>query len=161
MMMGTDMHVAIEVRRKEYNYVAKEATMEWSFVRKWTVDRRYDLFGCFGDIRTSWSNSINPPYARDMSWELEHEQKEYCYGFYEIKPDMLTSKVIGWSPAKEEWEEMEGFDRPIIDREWFFDGYLYLGDDVYKKDELNYAIYKMMLKRYGKKNVRLIVYFDS
>lgn len=161
MMMGTDMHVAIEVRRKEYSYVAKEATLKWSFIRKWTVDRCYDLFGCFGHIRSDWSNSLHLPVPDDLSSQVEREKEDYCYGFYEVKPDILNSKILGWSPAEKEWEEIEGFDRPTIDREWFFDGYLYLGDDVYKKDELNYAIYKMMLKRYGKKNVRLIVYFDS
>ena len=162
MMMGTDMHVAIEIRRKEYNYTAKEAAPKWVFVRNWTVDRCYDLFGCFGNIRSCWSNSVTLPIVEDnMSWQLKNEKKDYCYGFYEVKPEILTSKIIGWSPPQKEWEECEDFEIPVIDKDWFFDSSVYLGDDVYKEDNLNYSIYKMMLKRYGKKNVRLVVYFDS
>ena len=160
--MGTDMHVALEVKRNEYSYVAKTAKPKWNFIKSWTVDRCYDLFGCFGNIRRMWSNSLALRVADDMSYEMTDRSKKYYYGFYVVTPDTLKEKVLGWSPSQKDWDdEEEGYERPEIDKEWFFDMNVYLGDDVDYEDPLNYYIYKLMIKKYGKQNVRLIVYFDS
>ena len=97
-----------------------------------------------------------------MSWQMNEKDREGYYGFYLVTPDKLKNEVLGWSPSAKDWdEEEEGYAPPVIDKEWFFDMSVYLGDDVYKTDPLNYSIYKLMLKKYGKDNVRLIVYFDS
>ena len=162
MKMGTDMHVAIEIRRNEYKWQAKCAAPTWVYVRDWTVDRHYNLFGAFGSIRRTWSNSFVLRCAENMSWQMNEKDREGYYGFYLVTPDKLKNEVLGWSPSAKDWdEEEEGYAPPVIDKEWFFDMSVYLGDDVYKTDPLNYSIYKLMLKKYGKDNVRLIVYFDS
>lgn len=161
--MGTDMHVAIEVKRKEWDYKTRSVCDKWTFVRYWTVDRSYSLFGCFGNYRCMWSNSFCLDSASDMSYNMNDMKRKGYYGFHVITPDFLTSDILGWKPPKEEWqEEYEGEGAPpAIDKEWFFNTALYIGDDTYADDYLNYYIYKLMLRKYGKKNVRLIVFFDS
>ena len=162
--MGTDMHVAIEVKRDEYSYVAKTVAPKWNFIKAWTVDRCYDLFGCFGPYRRHWDNAVSTHYAEDLSYYLQMEKKErYCYGFHVVTPDLLKEKILGWTPrmSQEELEEYGVDGPPCIDEGWLFDEYVYRGDDVYSKDKLNYAIYKLMIKRYGKDRVRLVIYFDS
>ena len=164
MTMGTDMHVAIEIKRNEYDYGKKGVVPKWNFVKAWTVDRCYDLFGCFGRYRRSWSNAITTQCAEaDMSSYLKREKRDGCYGFHIVTPELLKMKVIGWTPkmSKEELEEYEPDGPPVIDKDWFFDGSVYKGDDTYYTDYLNYAIYRLMLRRYGKGCVRLVVYFDS
>lgn len=162
MMMGTDMHVAIEAKRDSYSYTHGRVEPQWMFIKEWTVDRWYDLFGCFNNVRRFWSNALSFSTATNLSSHLKYKENEYCYGFYIITPDILKNNVLGWSPAKKDWAEWDKeCERPVIDKEWFFDINYYVGDDTYKKDPVNYAIYKMMIKRYGKENVRLIVYFDS
>ena len=164
--MGTDMHVAIEVRRKEYDYPSKAPVFKWKFIKKWTVDRCYDLFGCFGTHRRSWSNALHLTSAVEMSRELQGEMADYCYGFYAVSPQTLKEKILGWTPPKDEWKEENSYADnevpPVIDKEWFFDFPIYMGnDEEWYDDNVNYAIYKLMLRKYGKNNVRLIVYFDS
>ena len=161
--MGTDMHVAIEVRRNDYDFKTKSIQPKWFFVKRWTVNRCYDLFGCFGDYRRDWSNSLEFVSANNLSWELRADQQDGYYGFLIVKPDRLKKEVLGWSPNKEEWREDDygDCDPPVIDEEWFFDTSVYLGNDEYIDDPINLWIYKLMLKKYGKENVRLIIYFDS
>ena len=161
--MGTDMHVAIEVRRNDYDYKSKSIQPKWFFVKKWSVDRCYSLFGCFGNYRCDWSNALDLPCATNLSYELKLEAEDGYYGFHIVTPDRLKKEVLNWSPSKSEWEEYEGenCEPPVIDKEWFFDTSVYLGNDEYIDDPINYWIYKLALKKYGKDNVRLIVYFDS
>ena len=159
--MGTDMHVAIEVRRPEYDFKTKSMQPKWKFITGWTVDRWYDLFGAF-DVRSMWSNSLDVHIANDMSYYLQHEKDNYCYGFYEITPDFLDKHVLGWSPPIKEWEEIEDYDRPTIEKGWLFDMYVPTDvDEGYYTDKVYLVIYKRMLKLYGRKNVRLVIYFDS
>ena len=159
--MGTDMHVAIEIRRPEYHYPFETVKPTWKYITQWTVDRWYDLFGAF-DVRTSWSNSLSPRIATDMSSWLKREQKDFRYGFYEITPDYLKEKVLGWSPPANEWGDIEDYERPTIKKEWFFDMYVSKESyDDYYIDNVYYVIYKAMIKKYGKNNVRLVVFFDS
>ena len=161
MKMGTDMHVAIEVKRNEYSYAHSKVEPKWCFIKEWSVDRCYDLFGCFNNVRRLWVNSLSLPVARDLSYHMNRKKEECYYGFYKISPELLKKNVLGWSPAPEEWEEEIGYERPYIDKEWFFGMSYYIGDDTYEDDPVNYLTYKLMLKHYGKENVRLIVFFDS
>ena len=82
--MGTDMHVAIEVRRPEYDFKTKTPQPHWKFITQWTVDRWYDLFGAF-DVRTMWSNGLSVYPVEEMTWQMKQEKKNYGYGFYEIR----------------------------------------------------------------------------
>ena len=92
--MGTDMHVAIEVKRDEYSYAHSKVEPKWCFIKEWSVDRCYDLFGCFNNVRRFWTNSLSLPVARDMSYHLNHTKEECCYGFYKITPDVLKRSVL-------------------------------------------------------------------
>lgn len=153
--MGTDMHVAIEVRGKEYDFTSGGVRDKWKYIASWDVDRCYDLFGCFG-IRTVWENTLHLATPPDLSREVE-DMKEWGYGFYSVSDECLRKKVIGWTPYG--WDESI-YDAPVVTKSWLFDIDIDFSD-ITLHDEVWYKMYKMLRKHYGANNIRLIVFFDS